>query len=50
MVGNETLAREGLRLRLSREAGFEVGECANGVETRRRREARPPLLRLRGSA
>ncbi|HEY0023353.1 MAG TPA: LytTR family DNA-binding domain-containing protein [Longimicrobium sp.] len=33
VVDDEPLAREGIRLRLAREAGFEVvGECANGLE------------------
>ncbi|HLM67882.1 MAG TPA: LytTR family DNA-binding domain-containing protein, partial [Longimicrobium sp.] len=33
VVDDEPLAREGIRLRLAREEGFEVvGECANGVE------------------
>lgn len=33
VVDDEPLAREGIRLRLEREAGFEVvGECANGLE------------------
>ena len=33
VVDDEPLAREGIRLRLEREGGFEVvGECANGVE------------------
>jgi two-component system LytT family response regulator len=33
VVDDEPLAREGIRLRLERERGFEVvGECANGVE------------------
>ncbi|HLM67879.1 MAG TPA: response regulator, partial [Longimicrobium sp.] len=33
VVDDEPLAREGIRLRLAREAGFEVvGECANGVQ------------------
>lgn len=33
VVDDEPLARDGIRLRLAREEGFEVvGECANGVE------------------
>lgn len=33
VVDDEPLAREGIRLRLERDAGFEVvGECANGLE------------------